>query len=196
MTQGNLINQTWEIGRSSAQCGSCLATLAPGTACWATLVEMDAASAEKSTSRGPLGRFARRDFCEACWQSGRRPEAPAVMFSYWKTMIPETEQKRKLFVDDGVLLDVFNRLESRTAPADIQFRFVLALLLMRKRLIKYEGTEAPAGTDGSTDGIAVEIWRMVLRNSGHLVLVTNPHLTAQQIGEVSQQLSSILAEEV
>ncbi len=111
-------------------------------------------------------------------------------------MIPETEQKRKLFVDDGVLLDVFNRLESRTAPADIQFRFVLALLLMRKRLIKYEGTEAPAGTDGSTDGIAVEIWRMVLRNSGHLVLVTNPHLTAQQIGEVSQQLSSILAEEV
>ncbi len=196
MTQGNLINQTWEIGRSNAQCGSCMTALAAGTACWATLVEIDAASAEKSTSRGPLGRFARRDFCEACWQAGRRPEAPVVMFSYWKTTIPEAEQKKKLFVDDGVLLDLFNRLESRTESADIQFRFVLALLLMRKRLIKYEGTEPPAETDSTANGTVAEIWRMVLRSSGQAVRVINPHLTTEQIGEVSEQLSSILAEEV
>ncbi len=118
------------------------------------------------------------------------------MFSYWKTTIPETEQKKKLFVDDGVLVDLFNRLESRTASADIQFRFVLALLLMRKRLIKYDGTEAPALTDEIANGTAVEVWRMVLRNSGQAVRVTNPHLTTEQISEVSEQLSSILAEEV
>ena len=94
MTQGNLINQSWEIGRSNAQCGGCATPLAAGTTCWATLVEMDAASAEKSTSRGPLGRFARMDFCETCWQDHRRPEAPAVMFSFWKTTIPEAKMMR------------------------------------------------------------------------------------------------------
>ncbi len=119
-----------------------------------------------------------------------------VMFSYWKTTIPETQQKKKLFVDDGVLLDLFHRLESRTESADIQFRFVLALLLMRKRLIKYEGTEPPVETDGTANGTVSEIWRMVLRNSGQAVRVINPHLTTEQIGEVSEQLSSILAEEV
>ena len=196
MTQGNLINQSWEIGRSNAQCGGCATPLAAGTTCWATLVEMDAASAEKSTSRGPLGRFARMDFCETCWQDHRRPEAPAVMFSFWKTTIPEAEQKKRLFVDDSVLLDLFNRLESRTESVDIQFRFVLALLLMRKKLIKYEGTDPPVPVENGDNGNAVEIWRMAFRGSDQPVRVINPHLTTEQIGEVSQQLSAILAEEV
>lgn len=202
MTQGTLANanQVWEIGRNSAQCGACTAALTPGAVCWAALVEIEIGTADKATSKGPMGRFARLDFCEACWNNGKRPESPAIMFSFWKATVPETETKKKIFVDDGVLMDLFNRLEERTEPLDIQFRFVLALLLMRKRLLKYEG--AARSPQPVTDSPAIpardsaEIWSMLPRGSEKAVAVINPHLTTQQIGEVSQQLSAILAEEI
>ena len=33
--------------------------------------------------------------------------APLAMFSFWKTTVPLPQQKKKLFVDDAVLMDVF-----------------------------------------------------------------------------------------
>jgi hypothetical protein len=76
---------------------------------------------------------------------------------------------------------------------------VLALILMRKRLLKYEGTEeAPPATDPAAPK-APETWRMLPKATegwAAAVHVINPHLTADQITEVAQQLSAILAEEV
>ena len=93
-------------------------------------------------------------------------------------------------------MDVFQRMEGKTEPQEIRFRFVLALILMRKRLLKYEGMEeAPPVTDLTTPKHP-EIWRMLPRGTETPVHVINPHLNAEQITEVSQQLSAILAEEV
>ncbi len=121
------------------------------------------------------------------------------MFSYWKTIVPVPEQKKKLLVDDSVLMDVFSRMEDKKEPQEIRFRFVLALILMRKRLLKYEATD-PAPTKDSAlstkDSLAPETWRMIPRGTDKPVQVINPHLDANQISEVSQQLSAILAEEV
>lgn len=120
------------------------------------------------------------------------------MFSYWKTVVPETQKKARTFVDDSVLLDLFNRLAEREEILDLRFRFVLALLLMRKRLLKYEST-SPLSEElraKFTDITPLpEAWNMTQRG-GNSVMVLNPHLTAEQIGEVSQQLSGILAEEI
>ena len=38
-------------------------------------------------------------------------------------------------------MDVFARMEGKSEPQEVRFRFVLALILMRKRLLKYEGSE-------------------------------------------------------
>jgi len=120
------------------------------------------------------------------------------MFSYWKTTVPAQEQKKKLLVDDAVLMDVFSRMEGKNEPQEIRFRFVLALILMRKRLLKYESTEA--GTPATPDNPKPpETWRMLPKATegwGAPVAVINPHLTADQIADVSQQLSAILAEEI
>jgi hypothetical protein len=164
--------------------------------------------------------FLRLDFCEKCWGEGKRPEnitlpvesageegapakAPAKleMFSFWQTTVPVPQQKKKLLVDDSVLMDVFNRMEGKTEPQEVRFRFVLALILMRKRLLKYEGMEeAPshhAAPSAEGQPRAPETWRMVPRGENAVMThVINPHLTAEQISEVSQQLSAILAEEV
>jgi hypothetical protein len=42
-------------------------------------------------------------------------------------------------MDDEELLDLFESLEDANEPKKQAFRFLLALLLVRKRLLKYEG---------------------------------------------------------
>lgn len=131
------------------------------------------------------------------------------MFSFWKTQVPVPEQKKKLLVDDSVLVDVFQRMEGKNEPQEIRFRFVLALILMRKRLLRYEGMEPAAEAGANADAAsaapenappppprAPDTWRMIPRGSDKIVHVIDPHLTEEQIAEVSQQLSAILAEEV
>jgi len=120
------------------------------------------------------------------------------MFSHWRTIIPVPEQKKKLLVDDSVLVDLFQRLGSRPEPTlaeEVRFRFVLALILMRKRILKYEGT-APIPAPTAEIPHPPHIWLMKLRSVEEPVHVIDPHLTPEQIGEVSGQLSAILAEEV
>jgi hypothetical protein len=171
--------------------------------CWAALcdapleqlstTEKAETRAKKEKDAAMVSPFARVDFCEKCWAEGKRPVSPLTMFSFWKTTVPSPEQKKKLLVDDAVLVDVFTRMEGKTEPSEIRFRFVLALILMRKRLLKYEGMEEGSG---EKEKGGPEIWRMIPRGGEAAVQVVNPHLTQEQIAEVSQQLSAILAEEV
>jgi len=65
----------------------------------------------------------------------------------------------------------------------LQFRFVLALILMRKRKLRY---------DSSSDVGGREIWTMTLLKDQTTHEVLNPHLTDDQIEGVSQQLTAIL----
>lgn len=92
----------------------------------------------------------RRDFCADYWES-QKPQT----FCHWKTKLPQLGQKKQLFVDDQMLMAFFERLEKETEQEKVNFRFVLALILMRKRILKYEDTR----TDGDK-----EIW--VLRTVG------------------------------
>ena len=225
-------SSSWNVGRASAKCAACGGGLSANTVCWAALcdglpVKRKPEAAEKSKKDAPpaepVSPFVRVDFCQGCWDQGRRPEqlspealglveageqARLAMFSFWKTTVPMPQQKKKLLVDDTVLADVFQRMEGKTEPQEVRFRFVLALILMRKRLLKYESTEeaaaaAPAqGDAGAPAARAPEVWRMLPKATdpgggwGAAVHVVNPHLNAEQIAEVSQQLSAILAEEV
>jgi hypothetical protein len=240
-------SSSWNVGRASGRCAACGAELTTEKPCWAALCdglplkksapvppppEKSKKAAAAAPAADPVSPFIRVDFCEPCWNQGRRPEqlspvalglvdegqtARLEMFSFWKTTMPLPQQKKKLLVDDSVLVDVFQRMEGKTEPQEVRFRFVLALILMRKRLLKYEGTEEtpadpapPPPPTAPADPAATpapaprppEIWRMLPKSAdpgggwGAPVHVINPHLTAEQITEVSQQLSAILAEEV
>ncbi len=100
-------------------------------------------------------------------------------------------------MDDHVLIDLFTRLGGQDDLAGLRFRFVLALLLMRKRILRYEGSETlsqerRAALNLSSD--QAELWQMMLK--GEAVEVINPVLTSDQISEVSEQISTILAETI
>jgi hypothetical protein len=168
--------------------------MGPGQPCFAALTEGFPPPADGSP---PKGSYHRLDFCVACWSAGHRPAPPLAVFSFWKTTIPTPTQKKKLLVDDAVLVDIFTRLGDRAAPADLHFRFVLALILMRKRLLRYDGMKPddPAAPQDPASPLA-EIWLMTPRGAQEQVHVINPRLTPDQIADVSTQLSSILAEEI
>jgi len=161
--------------------GRCAATdqpLEPGSTCIATLVERDEDDG-----------FDRLDYSMEAWESGARPER---LFSYWKTTVPESEQRRKLLVDDAVLMDLFERLSDDTREQRQAFRFVLALILMRKRLLKFIGrAETKEGEP--------ERWQLRPKGSDPddpPMEVTNPNLTDDDVRELTDQLSEILHAEL
>jgi hypothetical protein len=122
--------------------------------------------------------FKRVDYCVDAWQS-----PPEGAYCHFKTRVPVKEKQKKLLVDQELLLGFFMRLAGETEPVRVQFRFVLALILMRKRLLRYEGSTTENG---------VEIWRMTRPRDQSVYQITNPCLTDDQIEGVSQQLSTIL----
>lgn len=120
----------------------------------------------------------RRDFCLAFWEQ----EQPEV-FCHWRSRLPHQEQKKKMFVDDEMLMAFFNRLADESDPERIRFRFVLALILMRKRRLKYEGTKRENEQ---------EIWQLKVTGEKRIVDVLNPRLGEEQIEQLSGQIGEVL----
>jgi hypothetical protein len=107
------------------------------------------------------------------------------LLAFWQTTMPRPEQKKKLFVDDAILTELFERLGEATEEPKLNFRFVLGLILMRKRILSYEGSR---NDDGK------EIWAMKLRGRDEPLDLLNPHLREEQVADVSRQLTEILNE--
>jgi hypothetical protein len=122
--------------------------------------------------------FTRVDYSVQAWQGP--PENASCFF---KTRVPAKEQRKKMLVNNELLTSFFERLGDETKPVRLQFRFVLALILMRKRLLRYESSAVDDG---------VEVWRMTIARDQTSHRVINPQLTDEQIEGVSRQLSAIL----
>jgi hypothetical protein len=155
----------WEINRPLGQCYGTERKIESGEEYFAALVE---------TEEG----LQRRDFCADYWDS-KKPD----VFCYWKTRLPEPGQKKQLFVDDQMLMAFFERLEKETGQEKINFRFVLALILMRKRILKYDDTRTEDDR---------EIWRLRIVGEKQIAEVINPHLDEEQIEQLSSQIGEIL----
>ena len=144
----------------------------------------------------------RVDVSIEAWGGGYRPPH---LFSFWKTTIPEASGKKKTFVDDAVLLNLLRRLEEATEPQRLAFRFVVALILMRKKLLRYDGTDAVDDPVG--DGPVQEWWRFTPKADvskchfgkwaeDETLSVLDPHLDEGQIEQVTSQLGEILEAEL
>jgi hypothetical protein len=155
----------WTINKPLGQCHGTGVKIEPGQEYFGALVK---------TEEG----LQRRDFCADYWES----EKPDV-FCYWKTKLPHPDQRKQLFVDDQMLMAFFERLEKERDPEKVNFRFVLALVLMRKRMLKYEDTVIDDGR---------EIWRLRIVGDKQVAQVVNPHLDEEQVEQLSSQIGEIL----
>jgi hypothetical protein len=155
----------WEINRPLGQCCGSGKKIKYGEEYFGALVE---------TQQG----LQRRDFCVDYWER----EKPSV-FCFWKSRLPHPDQKKQIFVDDQMLMAFFERLAEETEQEKINFRFVLALVLMRKRRLKYDSSRTQDGK---------EIWCLRIVGDKQTVEVVNPHLDEEQIKQLSSQIGQIL----
>ena len=113
----------------------------------------------------------------------RREKEKHEVFCFWKSKLADPDQKKELFVSDEMLMAFFERLANETDPEKLNFRFVLALVLMRKRKLKYDATRM--------DG-AREVWSLRVVGEKDPVEVVNPHLDDEQIDLLTSQIGQIL----
>jgi len=155
----------WDVEHGGGACASTGRELAEDEEYYAVLFE-DGES------------FRREDYCLDAW-TGPPPGA----FCFFRTRVPIKEKRKRLLVDDDVLMNFFLRLADEQQESRIHFRFVLALILMRKRILKYEDTIHENG---------LEHWQMRLVREQSRHKVVNPQLNDEQIERVSAELGVIL----
>jgi len=157
--------EQWDINKPLGQCYGTGRKIEFGEDYFGALVETDEG-------------LQRRDFCVDYWKE----EKPQV-FCYWKTKLPHPDQKKQVFIDDDMLMAFFDRLADESDREKINFRFVLAMVLMRKRRLKYDSTKMQNGN---------EIWCLRVVGDKQTVEVMNPHLDDEQIEQLSSQIGQIL----
>jgi hypothetical protein len=180
---------SYEIQKPTGQCAVTGRALAPREPYMALLVEEGDA-------------LRRVDVSAEAWETGRRPDN---IFCYWKAVAPEPHARKKVFVDDEVLMNLLERLADADQPQRLAFRFVLTLILMRKKLLRYDRTDRRP--TARADAPLQDWWIVTPKadlSKGPLgrwddtrtFQVLDPHLDEEGIRAVTDQLSEILQAEL
>jgi hypothetical protein len=117
----------YQIQNSTRRCAITGKELQPGERYYSVLLD-------------EAGTFTRKDYSLDAWQG-----PPEGAFSFWQGRLAAGAAPRRPVIDDELLVDCFQRLQGEDDPNKRSFRFVLALLLMRRRRFKLEETRQEGG---------------------------------------------------
>jgi hypothetical protein len=120
------------------------------------------------------GNFTRKDYSLEAWQG-----PPAGAFSFWQGRLTTARIPRKPAIDDEMLVDCFHRLEGDLEPNRVSFRFVLALLLLRRRRFKLEETRQ----EGATEVLVLRCLRSGVRSQ-----VVDPGMSDEELESVQDDV--------
>jgi hypothetical protein len=163
-----MMQQDWHVPRSGERCGACQREFAVNELFQAYIDE---------AGEG----FARRDYCLDC-----APANAGTAVGSWRTRRAAPSPKKNPPIDREALYGFFQALGTPEEPQKRQFRFVLALLLWRQRVLKLVDT----ATDESG-----EVWSFVEPKSGDSHAVPRPDLDDTEIERLSAQLEQLIAGE-
>jgi hypothetical protein len=124
------------------------------------------------------GAFHRKDYSGDAWQG-----PPPGAFSFWSGRVPAPTEPARPRIDDDLLADCFERLEGQADPGKVSFRYVLALLLMRRKRFKFE----EARTDGGRELLYLRCTRTRRRHE-----VVNPGLSEAETASVQEEVFKVL----
>lgn len=170
----------YEIARTAAGvCAHSGRALAVGERVMAVVVE---------TASGSLER---RDIALDAWDAGARPAER--LFAAWRSTTAEPNARPRPLIDDDELMDLFDRPGDEPTEDQLAFRYLLALVLIRKRRLVYEGGR-PANSKTGDAGL------LLVRPKGTpappegppLIEVVDPGLSEQRAATLSDQLGSIM----
>ncbi len=160
------VKQDWSMPRRAEGCLRCQRAFDVGEAFQTLLYET------------PEG-YGRRDYCLGC-----PPEESPAPLGRWKTRRPEPSAKKTFAFDRETVLAFFERLSDSDDLRRRQFRFVLALLLWRKKALRLGATDATP---------TEEVWEFSAPRSGVTYRLVRPELDEDQLEQLSTQLEQLLA---
>ncbi len=117
---------------------------APTRTCSATGRELKVGERYFSVLLEEAGKFVRKDFSEEAWEC-----PPAGAFGFWQGRLTAGAPRRPV-IDDDLLLECFARLAGEDEPSKAGFRYVITLLLVRRKRFRLEETKGEKGQEGLT----------------------------------------------
>jgi hypothetical protein len=155
----------YQIQPSTRRCSATGRELRPGERCYSVLLDEG-------------GKLIRHDYGPDAWQG-----PPPGAFSFWAGKVPEPQARRRPTFDDDLLLDCFGRLEGQAEPARLKLRYVMALLLLRRRRLHFE----EARQRGEQETLVLRCARTGARHE-----VVNPGLDEQELTSVQEDVFGAL----
>jgi len=150
----------------------------PARVCAASGRELRAGETVYSVLRDDGGQFVRTDYSADAWQG---PPTSAV--AWWSSRFPEAGRPAKPTINDDVLVDCFEHLADTTDPARQKFRYVVTLLLMRRKRFRFED----ARKRGDRETLVIRDVRSGLRHE-----IDDPQLTEPEMDAVRNDVFRVL----
>jgi hypothetical protein len=147
-------------------------------ACWACRRNFEAGATVQATVYETPSGYERRDYCPGC-----APDADRAALASWRTRRAEPVQKKPYAFDRETACSIFEHLAPES-DAQVRLRFALALLLWRKKLLKFER---------SVQHGAAETSRFIRTGDRQPFDVQRPDLDETELESLSEQLEQLLA---
>ena len=154
----------YEIQRCTRCCAATGRELAPGEEFYSALVEEGT-------------ELVRYDYSPEAWNG---PPEGAV--GSWKSQMPGPDARRMHWAPNDVMLHYFEQLDEQPDKQDV--RYVLALLLVRRRVMRLEETEH------DEEGREVLLLYCPRREATYRVPAVTPH--ESRVDEIQEELAKLL----
>lgn len=151
----------------------------PTRVCAATGRELRTGETYHATLSDEAGKFVRKDFAKEAWSG-----TPTGTIASWTGRVPASHAPKKPKFNDELLLDCFNHLAENEEPSRVHFRYVVALLLMRRKRLKFEDIRQ------ADDGSQVLLVRDAKGGARHTI--ADPRLTETEITAVQDEIFQVL----
>ncbi len=128
------------------------------------------------------GEFRREDYSEEAWKERKDGAAP---FSFWRSLYepPVPDQKRQDAVDKEDAEEALKRMISENDPNTIKTRYLLAIMLERKKILQQIDAQ-------EKDGQKLVIYKR--RKTEEIFIVPDPGLELDEIPRIQAEVLSLM----
>ncbi len=166
----------FDLGRFTGVCAASGRALEPGERTVAVVLE-DAET----------GAFERRDYAASEWDGiVTLGGVPAGLFCYWRRVVPEPNAKPSPFLDDEEIAGLFESLDADGDNRQRAFRYVLALLLVRRRVYRQVGSAEREG-----ERVMLLVRRGIAKDETPIE-VADPGMDAEAVAAAMEMLGQTL----
>jgi hypothetical protein len=173
----SVIGPAYPFCKSTGVCAATGRAFAPGEACVAALVER--------AGDGHARAIVRVDYSLDAWHAGQGP-SPSILVGMWRTVFQPPHPGKPKLMEDDELLDVFEGTSLAKDDKQLQFRYVLALLLIRRRLLRVVASKR----DG--EGVVMTVCRRGEPSDTASTRVVDPGMDEGAIAEAIEQLGAMI----